>query len=228
VHPFNEHTTPASAALADLATRAAAGDREAMERLLLDAQEVAWRFSRTVCGHTEDAEDVMQEALVQTFRFVSRLRDPQAFRPWLYRTVRNACLMSRRRRADEPRHVLSLDELLPTPDSARRLDAPAPGKDPEQLVVNTSLRRRLTRALAKLPPAFRVVVFLREMEGLSTREAAEVLRVSEDTIKARLHRARLLLQRDLAATDARRTSARGGTTRRSAARKRRRDSAGGT
>jgi RNA polymerase sigma-70 factor (ECF subfamily) len=224
VHPSNEHTTTTAAELADLASRAAAGDREAMERLLLDAQEVAWRFSRTVCGHTEDAEDAMQEALVQTFRFVSRLRDPQAFRPWLYRTVRNACLMSRRRRADEPRHVLSLDDLLPTSDSARRLDAPSPGKNPEQLVVNAGLRRRLTRAIAKLPPAFRMVVFLREMEGLSTREAAEVLRVSEDTIKARLHRARLFLQRELVATDARRPRTRTGTAGQSAGRKQRRDS----
>ena len=84
-----------------------------METLLLEAQAVAWRFSRTVCGHAEDAEDAMQEALVQTFRFVSRLRDVEAFRPWLYRTVRNACLMSRRKRVGEPRHVLSLDALLP-------------------------------------------------------------------------------------------------------------------
>lgn len=209
VNPFNEPTNPRAAALADLATRAAAGDREALERLLLEAQETAWRFSRTVCGHTEDAEDAMQEALVQTFRFVSKLRDPKAFRPWLYRTVRNACLMSRRRRADEPRHMVSLDDLLPPRDSARRLDAPAPGKNPEQLVVNAGLKRRLTRALARLPPALRVVVFLREMEGLSTREAAEVLRVSDDTIKTRLHRARKFLQRELGATDGRRTSGRG-------------------
>ena len=67
--------------MTDLAGRAAAGDRAAMEALLLEAQAVAWRFSRTVCGHTEDAEDVMQEALVQTYRFVSRLRDVRVVPP---------------------------------------------------------------------------------------------------------------------------------------------------
>jgi RNA polymerase sigma-70 factor (ECF subfamily) len=75
-------------------------------------------------------------------------------------------------------------------------------------VDNVALRRRLKRALGTLPPAFRAVVFLREMEGLSTRETAHALGVSEDTVKARLHRARLVLQRELAAAGARQPGAR--------------------
>jgi DNA-directed RNA polymerase specialized sigma24 family protein len=70
--------------------------------------------------HSDDAEDAMQEALVQTFRHVSRLRDPRAFRPWLYRTVRNACLPSRRRRVDQPRRMVSLEALLPAPGTGDR------------------------------------------------------------------------------------------------------------
>jgi RNA polymerase sigma factor (sigma-70 family) len=159
VHLLQEHTAPVPNAIVDLARRAAAGDRDALEQLLLEVQEVAWRFSKTVCGHTEDAEDAMQEALVQTFRFIARLRDPDAFRPWLYRMVRNACLMSRRRRVGEPRHLASLDELLPTPGGGRRLDAAEPAKNPEQLVVNAALRRRLPqhrrRASAQRRPCAR-------------------------------------------------------------------------
>jgi RNA polymerase sigma-70 factor (ECF subfamily) len=150
----------------------------------------------------------MQESLVQTFRFISRLRDPAAFRTWLYRTVRNACLMSRRRRVDQPTRMLSLDELLPTGSGVHHLEPAKVGKNPEQLLENAGLRRRLHSALARLPPAFRVVVFLREMEGLSTREASEVLGLSEDNVKARLHRARLFLQRELAATSIRRSGPR--------------------
>ncbi len=82
----------------------------------MKAQEVAYRFSRTVCGGPSDAEDVMQDALLKTFRYVKRIHDPQAFRTWLYRTVRNACLMKRRRKSGEPDRVLSLDELLPAAD----------------------------------------------------------------------------------------------------------------
>jgi RNA polymerase sigma-70 factor (ECF subfamily) len=182
---------------ARLVRKAAAGDREAMEVLLMRAQEVAYRFSVTVCGHADDAEDVMQEALIKTYRYAGRIREPEAFRPWLYRTVRNACLMRRRLRVDEPRALLSLDELMPTPDGVRGLEARDPGKDPEQIVVNTRLRRRLAEALQSLPPAHRTVVFLREMEGLSTREVSDVLGISEANVKTRLHRARLFLQQKL-------------------------------
>jgi RNA polymerase sigma-70 factor (ECF subfamily) len=74
------------------------------------------------------------------------------------------------------------------------MDAPDPGKNPEQLAENSGLRRRLRRALQTLPAPYRTVVFLREMEGLSTREVAKVMGTSEDNVKARLHRARLQLQ----------------------------------
>lgn len=161
------------------------------------AQEVAYRFSLTVCGHTEDAEDVMQDALLKTFHHVGRIRDPDAFRPWLYRTVRNACLMRRRRRVDEPAHMLSLDDLLPVSGGLVPIDAPDRGRDPEAQMINSRLRRRLRRALAALPASYRVVVFLREMEGLSTREVARVLGLSEANVKTRLHRARLFLQQQL-------------------------------
>lgn len=182
---------------APLVAAAAKGDRAAVEELLLRAQEVAYRFSLTVCGHPEDAEDVMQDALIKTYRHVSRIRDPQAFRPWLYRTVRNACLMRRRRRVNEPAHLVPLDDLLPTPEGVRPIEVPDGGRDPEALVLNSRLRRRLKAALLALPPSYRVIVFLREMEGLSTREVAHVTRLSEANVKTRLHRARMFLQQQL-------------------------------
>jgi RNA polymerase sigma-70 factor (ECF subfamily) len=182
---------------APLVRAASRGDRQALEALLMRAQEVAYRFSLTVCGHAEDAEDVMQDALLKTFHHVGRIRDPEAFRPWLYRTVRNACLMRRRRRVDEPAHMLSLDDLLPVPGGLVPIDAPDRGRDPEAQMINSRLRRRLRRALGALPASYRVVVFLREMEGLSTREVARVLGLSEANVKTRLHRARLFLQQQL-------------------------------
>ena len=182
---------------AELITTAAAGDAPALERLLMKAQEVAYRFSYTVCGGPSDAEDVMQDALVKTFRYVNRIRNPHAFRTWLYRTVRNACLMKRRRRSGEPRHVVSLDSVLPGVGHAGALDVAQHGHSPETLAVNAALRRRLTRALHALPPSYRVIVFLREMEGLTTKEAAAVLKTSESNVKMRLHRARLFLRKQL-------------------------------
>jgi RNA polymerase sigma-70 factor (ECF subfamily) len=136
--------------------------------------------------------------LLKTFRHVSRIQNPHAFRTWLYRTVRNACLMKRRRRAGEPDRVLSIDELLPASEGpGRRAEPAATGRNPESLATDRAARRALRKALHALPPNYRSVVFLREMEGLSTREVAHVLNISEPTVKMRLHRARLFLRKQL-------------------------------
>jgi RNA polymerase sigma-70 factor (ECF subfamily) len=193
-NPLEEETAAQPDDYTALVRSAATGDPAALERLLMRAQEVAWRFSTSVCGHADDAEDAMQEALIKTYRYVGRIREPEAFRPWLYRTVRNACLMGRRKKVGEPARLQSLDDVLPGRDGMARPDVPHPGKNPEQLADNAKLRRRLRKALGALPAPYRAIVFLREMEGLSTREVAQVMGISEDNVKARLHRARLHLQ----------------------------------
>jgi RNA polymerase sigma-70 factor (ECF subfamily) len=186
-HPSDEY--------AELIAAATAGNAPSLERLLIKAQEVAYRFSRMVCGGSRDAEDVMQDALLKTYQHVNRIRDPRAFRTWLYRTVRNACLMKRRRRAGEPERLLSLDDLLPASDG--RSMAKAAARDPETLALARASHRNLVKAFRALPPGYRSIVFLREMEGLSTREVAQVLKISEPNVKMRLHRARLFLRRQL-------------------------------
>ena len=176
------------------------GNQQAMERLLMRAQEVAYRFSLLVCGHADDADDAMQEALLKTYRFASQIKEPAAFRAWLYRTVKNACLIGRRKRVHEPAHMVSLDELMVAPDgSVQHMDVEDGGLRPDDIVVNSRLRRTLRRALQQLPPEFRVIVFLREIEGLSTREVATVVGISEANVKTRLHRARLFLRQQLEA-----------------------------
>jgi RNA polymerase sigma-70 factor (ECF subfamily) len=182
----------------ELVRLAARGDRAALEQLLRRAQEAAFRFSFMSCGHTEDAEDVMQEALLKTYRYVGTIRDPEAFRTWLFKTVRNACLVKRRRRVDEPRHHQSIEQSTPSPDGrTTALDVADHAMRPDEAAINRWLGSRLRAALATLPPLYRVIVFLREMEGLSTREVASVLRISEDNVKTRLHRARTLLRAQL-------------------------------
>jgi len=186
------------ATYASLVRAVQAGDQHSMETLLMRAQEVAYRFSLLVCGRPDDADDAMQEALLKTYRYAARIREPEAFRAWLYRTVRNACLIGRRKRANEPDHLMSLDEPVADLDGHdRRVDAVDPARDPEDQAINSSLRARLRRSLASVPRSYRVVVVLREIEGLSTREVAEVLGISEANVKTRLHRARLLLRERL-------------------------------
>ena len=199
--PESAHLSRSDAArveYADMVRRATAGDRAAMEQLLMRAQEVAYRFSLLVCGHPEDAEDVMQDALLNTYRRVATIKDPGAFRTWLYQTVRNACLMKRRRRVDEPSRLTSLEQGGVDPDGEPApVDVADTSRPADQRLIDESTSERLRRALAKLSPGHRVIVVLREMEGLSTREVATITGLSEANVKQRLHRARLMLRASL-------------------------------
>ena len=200
-HQEEDRAAREGATYADLVRALQAGDTHAMETLLMRAQEVAYRFSLLVCGRADDADDAMQEALLKTYRYAARIREPEAFRAWLYRTVRNACLIGRRKRANEPDHIASLDDASADADGhERRIDAVDPARDPEKAAINSGLRARLRHALAAVPRPYRVVVVLREIEGLSTREVAEVMGISEANVKTRLHRARMLLREHLGAS----------------------------
>jgi RNA polymerase sigma-70 factor (ECF subfamily) len=169
-----------------------------MEQLLVRAQEVAYRFSLLVCGHPADAEDVMQDALLKTYRHVSRIRKPEAFRTWLYQTIRNACLMKRRRRVHEPARHVSVEQGVRTETgNGEPLEVADPAQPADQRLMDAWIGARLRRALAKLPSPYRVILVLREIEGLSTREVAHVTGISEANVKTRLHRARLMMRAQL-------------------------------
>lgn len=162
------------------------------------AQEAAYRFSLLVCGHPEDAEDVMQDALLNTYRHVGQIKDPEAFRTWLYQTVRNACLMKRRRRVDEPSRLTSIEQGgRDESGEPQPVDVPDRGRAADQMLIDSSLGDRLRRALAALPGGYRVIVVLREIEGLSTKEVATITGLSDANVKQRLHRARMKLRESL-------------------------------
>lgn len=161
------------------------------------AQEVAYRFSLLVCGHPEDAEDVMQDALLKTYQHVTEISEPEAFRTWLYATVRNACLMKRRRHVGEPANFVSLEQGIPAVDGTIAVDVADPSRPADQRLVDDWMDARLHEALKKLPPSYRIVVVMREMEGLSTKEVATITGFSEANVKTRLHRARVMLRRHL-------------------------------
>lgn len=179
---------PSADAYAAVLERVRTGDPLAIDELLSRAQGIARRYSLAVCGSAPDREDAMQEALLRTFRHAGRIREPRAFRAWLYRTVKNACLIGRRRTAVE-QATGPLDEVPGEPvDRSERADA---------RVESDEARARIRAALARLRPAYREAVFLRDLEGLSTREVAAILGISEANVKVRLHRAHLQLKRQL-------------------------------
>lgn len=153
-------------------------------------------FGLRMCGHRQDAEDVLQDTLLTAFRGLERLRDPEAVRTWLFRVAANRCLMNRRR--DPPERSLSLDEL----QSRGATGAPPSeivdwSRQPEADAERAELRHALEAALARLPPDHRIVLLLRDVEGFSTAETAEMLGIGESAVKMRLKRSRQTVRRDL-------------------------------
>lgn len=156
-------------------------------------------FGMRVCGEPEDARDVLQDTLLQAFRSLKDVKEPRALRSWLYRVVSNACLMKRRKRVGEPDRELSLDELMPDGPDDARTELPDPGELPDRAAARGEIRQVVRDAIQALPPNYRVVLLLRDIEQLSTKETAEALQVPESTVKIRLHRARVAVRKELAA-----------------------------
>lgn len=189
-----------NASEARLAQDLLSGDLEAFDRFVETYRTKLFQYSFMMCGHREDAEEVAQETLLKVFQSLDQLREPERLKAWVFTIARNACLMKRRKSVFAPQRELSLDELMP--DAAgeggeRRIQIADWGALPDTVVLRKELRDELDRAISELPDIYRAVVVLRDVEELSTEETAEVLGVSIETIKTRLHRARLALRQKL-------------------------------
>jgi RNA polymerase sigma-70 factor (ECF subfamily) len=151
-----------------------------------------------MCGHREDAEEVAQETLIRVFERLDQLREPARLKAWVFRIARNECLMKRRKSVFAPAVELSLDDLKPNPLEDRRGIEIADWRAlPDNLLLHSELRDALAAGIHSLPEIYRSVVLLRDVEELSTEETAEILDVSADTVKTRLHRGRLALRKHL-------------------------------
>lgn len=156
-------------------------------------------FGMRVCGEREDAREIVQETLLQAFRSLKELKEPRALRSWLYRVAANACLMRRRRGKYEPARELSLEELMPADAASASVEIPDAGALPDSALERRRARDAVREAIRDLPPHYRIVLVMRDMEELSTLETARALGLPETTVKMRLHRARLMVRRRLEA-----------------------------
>ena len=173
------------------------GHPRAFDRFVERYGDRIYGFGLKVCGEREDARDVGQETLITAFESLKELREPRALRSWLYRVASNACLMRRRKGKFEPERELSLDSLMPADAESASFDIPDASHLPESEAARNELRRKVRRAIGSLPAHYRIVLVLRDMEQLSTREVSEALDVPEGTVKMRLHRARLAVRKGL-------------------------------
>src|SRR3981189_397160 len=164
------------------------GDSQAVEALFRRYHRPLFQTALRVLGNAEDAEDALQDGLLSAYRNLKRFEGRSQFSTWLTRIVINAALM--RRRSAKSRPAISLDETPredELPASERFADD---GPNPEQVFASTELREIISENLEELSPWLRAAFLLREVQGYSTGEAAKKLGVTENTLKARLWRAR--------------------------------------
>jgi RNA polymerase sigma-70 factor (ECF subfamily) len=177
-----------------LLERARGGDRDALEELLARHQSQVYRFGLKMCRNPEDAEDVLQDTLLAMARSVRDFRGASSISTWLYTIARSYCIKRRRKSKFAPVETHSLD----TSGAIDKALLAAPGKAPDDAAADEEVRRALERAIGVLEPKYREVLLLRDEEGLTAPEVAEVLGISVQAVKSRLHRARLQVRERIA------------------------------
>lgn len=172
---------------------------QSFDALYRDHVDLIYRYAHRLCGESESAKDLVQETFLNAYRGLKDFRGDAQLSTWLYTIASRACMRMRRKRKGEPDRELSLDEFIPTSEGEFRLQIPMDGMTPEEALQNKELREALDQAINKLPPKYRTVLVLRDMEGLSAKEVGMIMGLNERAVKSRLHRARLFVRRELSA-----------------------------
>lgn len=186
--PSAPATTPSSDAVLTAARR---GDPEALDELLRQYQPRVYRFGMRMCGDEEDAKDVLQETLFAAARSLRDFRGGSSLSTWLYAIARGFCVKKRRRSRFAPQEELPLDERSP----ALAVADPAPPLD--EALASRQIERAVEEAIRGLKPEWREVLLLRDVEGLTAPEVAQVLGLRIEAVKSRLHRARAAVRERL-------------------------------
>lgn len=178
-----------------LATEAKQGDKGAFTQLVNRYAQRVFRVARHITKNDQDAEDVLQDTFLKAYSRLGQFEGNAKFYTWIVRVAVNEALMRMRR--GKNRVTVSLDQELETSDGAIQRELPAETESPEESLSRTELRESLTQAIESLSEIYRPVFVLRDVEGLSTEETAEMLNISLPAVKSRLLRARLQLRQKL-------------------------------
>ncbi len=178
-----------------LVNAARGGDVGAFEQLVRKYDRNVFRIANHITQNREDAEDVVQDAFLKAFTNLGQFQGQSKFYTWLVRIAVNEALMRLRRR--RPERTVSLDEDINTGEDTIPREVADWSPNPEQLYNQSELREILQKTIQGLPPSFRTVFVLRDVEGLSTEETADALGLSIPAVKSRLLRARLQLRERL-------------------------------
>lgn len=176
----------------ELIEKAKSGDKKALSEIVKRYEQTIYNFSFKICRDKNKAEQIMQETFYSMVKSLHQFDHNSKLSTWLYRIVSNHCLMMARKLKSRP--FVSIDDDDSLFEEKFTADwSSLPYKNTE----NEELKRILDKAIQKLAPEYRMVFLLRDVEGLSTEEAAQVTDISIAALKSRLHRARAFLRKEI-------------------------------
>ena len=175
------------------------GDIEAFEVLIKGYEKLIFNVAYRMLGNVEDAEDASQEVIIKVYRGLAACKAHTAFKSWLFRIINNTCIDEFRKRKGKA--ALSLDLDFNEPDTHSESLILRDESTPESELLRSELNKNIQTAINKLPPDYKSVIVMRDVNGLSYEEIADVLVISMGTVKSRIARGRKKLRDELVAVD---------------------------
>jgi RNA polymerase sigma-70 factor (ECF subfamily) len=180
----------------ELIERAKAGDKKALSKIVKDNEQLVFNSALRLVGNTEEAECVMQETFLKVFQALPTFKGESSLSTWIYRIATNFALMRLRDRKKEFNGFDDID--LKVSKTTMEAFNRSVGNNPHRAVENVELREQMEAAIEELPAKFKSVFVLKDIEGLSLKEIADMNDMSLPAVKSNLHRARLFLRNRLA------------------------------
>jgi RNA polymerase sigma-70 factor (ECF subfamily) len=178
----------------DLIQAINSGQAEKFQDLVKRYEHQLYNFSLRMCRNPSDAEDMIQDTFLNVFRYLKNFRHETKFKNWLYKVAASTCIKKRRKSKFAPDKELSLDEFLPNDEAEKPDHVPEWALLPLDKLLNEELQGVINKTILTLPKKYRMVMVLRDIEGFSTAETAQILSLSPSNVKVILHRARLYLR----------------------------------
>ena len=181
----------------DLIQAINAGQIDRFHDLVKRYEQKLYNFSLRMCGDHSDAQDMVQDTFINVFKYLKDFRYETKFKNWLYKVAASTCIKIKRKSKFAPERELSLDEFLPGDNAEVVEKVPEWALMPLDKLLNEELAAVIQKGILSIPKKYRMVIVLRDIEGFSTSETAQILNLSPANVKVRLHRARLFLREKL-------------------------------
>lgn len=173
------------------------GHKSLFHDLVKKYEQKLYNFGLRMCGETRDAEDMVQDTFLNVYRYLGDFRYEASFKNWLYRIASSACIKKRRKSKFAPKKDISLEDFITEGKENIPDSLPQWASEPLEKILNSELSENIQESILSLPEKYRIVLVLRDIEGFSTGETAQILNIKPASVKVRLHRARLFLREKL-------------------------------